>query len=76
MKNDSVSLSPISYVIVHRLDPDIYDVYEANSGSWLFSRVNPDNVFRELSDSSCIITFIDELSGQVYEANWGIIFRK
>lgn len=67
MKNESVSLSFIRYVIVHRLDPNIYDVYEANSGSWLFSRVNPDNVFRELSDSSCIIRFIDESSGQVYE---------
>lgn len=39
----------------------VYDVYNCSSGEWIFSRIDPDNVFLELSKLRYVVwDFIDE----------------
>lgn len=60
MKNNTVILAPHSYVVVHRKQPNIYDVYEIGTGKWILSRTNPDNILRIFSENCCTFKFIDE----------------
>ena len=60
MKNNTVILAPHSYVVVHRKQPDIYDVYEIETGKWILSRTNPDNILQIFSENFCTFKFIDE----------------
>ena len=60
MKNNTVILAPHSYVVVHRKQPNIYDVYEIGTGKWVLSRTNPDNMLRIFSENCCKFKFIDE----------------
>lgn len=39
MKNNTVILAPHSYVVVHRKQPSIYDVYEIETGEWVSFRL-------------------------------------
>ena len=66
MKNNTVILAPHSYVVVHRKQPNIYDVYENETGKWILSRTNPDNILRIFSEACCTFKFIDENSGEIY----------
>ena len=66
MKNNAVILAPHSYVVVHRKQPNIYDVYEIETGKWILSRTNPDNILRIFSECCCTFKFIDENSGEIY----------
>lgn len=46
--------------IIHRKN-DMYDVYDKESGEWLFSRSHPDNVFDKLEKYGAVnIEFVDE----------------
>lgn len=67
MKNNTVIVAPHSYVVVHRKTPDVYDVYEIETGNWVLSRSNPDNILRIFSANCCTFKFIDETTGEVYE---------
>ena len=67
MKNNTVILAPHSYVVVHRKQSNIYDVYEIETGKWVLSRTNPDNILRIFSEECCTFKFIDETIGEVYE---------
>lgn len=69
MENNPVILTPHSYVVVHRKQPNIYDVYEIETGKWILSRINPDNILRMFSEWRCTFKFIDENVGEVYEGN-------
>lgn len=60
MGNNTVILAPHSYVVVHRNQPDIYDVYEIETGKWILSRANPDSILRIFSEWCCTFKFIDE----------------
>ena len=66
MKNNTVILAPHSYVVVHRKQPNIYDVYEIETGEWVLSRTNPDHIFRIFSKARCTFKFIDENAGEIY----------
>lgn len=66
MKNNTVILAPHSYVVVHRKQPNIYDVYEIETGEWVLSRTNPDNILRIFSETCCTFKFIDESAGEIY----------
>lgn len=65
-KNNPVILAPYSYVVVHRKQPNIYDVYEIRTGKWILSRTNPDNILRIFSNECCTFKFIDENVGEIY----------
>lgn len=65
MKNNTVILAPHSYVVVHRKQPDIYDVYEIETGKWILSRANPDSILRIFSEWCCTFKFIDENAEEV-----------
>lgn len=65
-KNNPVILAPHSYVVVHRKQPNIYDVYEIGTGKWILSRTNPDNILRIFSNECCTFKFIDENVGEIY----------
>lgn len=67
MKNNTVILAPHSYVVVHRKHSDIYDVYEIETGEWILSRTNTDNILRIFSEWCCTFKFIDETVGEIYE---------
>lgn len=67
MKNNTVILAPHSYVVVHRKQPNIYDVYEIETGQWILSRTSSDNILRILSELCCTFKFIDENVGEIYE---------
>lgn len=60
MKNNTVILAPHSYVVVHRKQPNIYDVYEIETGKWILSRTHPDEILRTFSVNCCTFKFIDE----------------
>lgn len=66
MNNNTVILAPPSYVVVHRKQPDIYDVYENETGKWILSRTNPDNILQIFSMNRCTFKFIDENRGEIY----------
>lgn len=66
MKNNTVILAPHSYVVIHRKQPNIYDVYEIETGKWILSRTNPDNILRIFSENCCTFKFIDETVGEIY----------
>ena len=66
MKNNTDILAPHSYAVVHRKQPNIYDVYEIETGEWVLSRTNPDNILRILSEACCTFKFIDESAGEIY----------
>ena len=66
MKNNTVILAPHSYVVVHRKQSNIYDVYEIETGEWVLSRTNPDNILRIFSEACCTFKFIDENAGEIY----------
>ena len=66
MKNNTVILAPHSYVVVHRKQSNIYDVYEIETGEWVLSRTNPDNILRIFSEACCTFKFIDESAGEIY----------
>lgn len=65
-KNNPVILAPHSYVVVHRKQPNIYDVYEIGTGKQILSRTNPDNILRIFSNECCTFKFIDENVGEIY----------
>lgn len=67
MKNNTVILAPHSYVVVHRKQPNIYDVYDIETGECILSRTSPDNILRIFSEWCCTFKFIDENIGEVYE---------
>ena len=67
MDNNTVILAPPRYVVVHRKQPNIYDVYEIETGKWILSRTNPDNILQIFSVNCCTFKFIDENVGEVYE---------
>lgn len=67
MGHNTVILAPHSYIVVHRYKPDIYDVYEIETGKWILSRANPDSILRIFSEWCCTFKFIDENVGEVYE---------
>ena len=66
MKNNTVIMAPHSYVVVHRKQSNIYDVYEIETGEWVLSRTNPDNILRIFSEACCTFKFIDENAGEIY----------
>lgn len=66
MKNNTVILAPHSYVVVHRKQSDIYDIYEIETGKWILSRANPDSILRIFSEWCCTFKFIDENAEEVY----------
>ena len=66
MDNNTVILAPPRYVVVHRKQPNIYDVYEIETGKWILSRTNPDNILQIFSVNCCTFKFIDENSGEIY----------
>lgn len=65
MKNNPVILAPHSYVVVHRKQPNIYDVYEIETGKWILSRANPDSILQIFSEWCCTFKFIDENAEEV-----------
>ena len=67
MSTNTVILAPHGYVVVHRKQPNIYDVYEIETGEWVLSRTNPDNILRIFSEECCTFKFVDETIGEVYE---------
>ena len=67
MKNNTVILTPHSYVVVHCKQPNIYDVYEIKTGKWILSRANPDAILRIFSEECCTFKFIDENVGEIYK---------
>ena len=69
MENNTVILAPHSYVVVRRKQPSIYDVYEIETGQWVFSRTSPDNILRIFSEWCCTFKFIDENAGEIYARN-------
>ncbi len=60
-------IAPHSYIVVHRYKPDIYDVYEIETGKWILSRANPDSILQIFSEWCCTFKFIDENAVEVYE---------
>lgn len=68
MKSNTVILAPHSYVVVHRKQPSIYDVYEIETGKWVLSRTNPDNILRMFSEWCCTFKFVDENVKEIYES--------
>lgn len=60
-------IAPHSYIVVHRYKPDIYDVYEIETGKWILSRANPDSILQIFSEWCCTFKFIDENAWEVYE---------
>ena len=56
------------YVVVHRKQLNIYDVYEIETGEWILSRISPDNILRIFSEACCTFKFIDEEVGEIYES--------
>ena len=67
MSTNTVILAPHSYVVVHRKQPNIYDVYDIETGEWILSRTSPDNILQIFSEWCCTFKFIDENVGEVYE---------
>ena len=65
MKNNTVILAPHSYIVVHRKQPDIYDIYEIKTGKWILSRANPDSILRIFSEWCCTFKFVDENAEEV-----------
>ena len=65
MENNPVILTPHSYVVVHRKQPNIYDVYEIETGKWILSRANPDSILQIFSEWCCTFKFIDENAEEV-----------
>ena len=67
MSTNTAILAPHSYIVVHRKQPNIYDVYEIETGKWILSRTSPDNILQIFSEWCCTFKFIDENVGEVYE---------
>lgn len=65
MGHNTVILAPHSYIVVHRYKPDIYDVYEIETGKWILSRANPDSILQIFSEWCCTFKFIDENAEEI-----------